>query len=204
MREAPIRPMRSLAPVAAALLLVACDQPPVKEIAAAETALAQARKDDAERYAPDRLKEAEAAFAEAQRKVREKDYRGALSSATDAAEKGHNASQAAAAAKTVAKSAAEVAQTEVQAVLDEVAAIRDEATAAKIPDKAFEELVPLVDQVQGALGAAKASLEAGDLLGAQKAAGDLKAQVAPLPDRFREAQAKWEAEHPKARAKKRK
>lgn len=196
--------MRPLAPAAVVLLLGACDQPPVKEIAAAEAALGQAQKDDAALYAPDRLKEAQAAFAEAQRKVREEDYRGALSSATDATEKARNASQAAAATKTVARSAAEVAQTEVQAVLDEVAAIREEAAAAKIPDKAFEEVVPLVEQALGGLEAAKKNLEAGDLLGGQKAAGDLKVQVAPLPERFREARAKWEAEHPKGRGKKRK
>lgn len=198
--------MRPFCLLLAALFLSSCDEPPVKEIAAAEAALAQARKDEADRYAEDRLKEADAALAQARTKVQAKDYRGALSAATDAAEKARSASLAAAAAKTVARSATGVAHAEIQAVLDEVAKIREEAVQAKVPTEAFAEVAPLMEQAKQGLEAVAKTLEGGDLLGARKAVMDLKTQIAPLPGLVRDAQAKWEAAHPKrgrAAAKKR-
>lgn len=195
-----IRPvMRPVLPLLAALILYACDQPPVKEIAAAEAALSQARAAGAERFAPERLREAENALREAQRKLQEKDYRGALSSATEAAEKSRSAAKAAGAAKTVARSAAELAQAEVRAAFEEVDAIREAATVAKVPDQAFEEVQPLVDQSRQALEGVAETLAQGDLLAAQKAAADLKVQVTPLPGLFRDAQDRWESAHPRAR-----
>ncbi len=179
--------------------LVACDQPPAKEIAAAEAALEQARQAGADRYAAERFKESEAALQEAQRKVQEKDYRGALSSASDAAAKARGAVQAAAAARTVAKSAAEVAQAEVQASLDEIATIREEATRNKIPEQAFAELDPLVQETRDALQAVGKTVADGALLEGLKAAVELKARVAPLPGRHREAGEAWQAAHPKGR-----
>ena len=58
---------RSLLAVLATAALAACDQPPVKEIAAAEAALEQARQSGADHYAAERFKDAETAFHEAQR-----------------------------------------------------------------------------------------------------------------------------------------
>ncbi|MBI3932773.1 MAG: DUF4398 domain-containing protein [Acidobacteria bacterium] len=185
--------------VMAGLALLGCDQPPTREIAAAEAAVGQARQEGAGQYAADRFREAETALSDAQRKVQEKDYRGALSSATHAAERARTASQAAAAARTVARSAAEVAKTEVLAVLDEVGTIREEAVTAKVPDEAFEEVAPRVGEVQQSLDAVARLLDSGDLLGAQQAATDLKARAVPLPGLFRGALERWQAEHPKGR-----
>ena len=182
--------------VLASLLLVACDQPPAKEIAAAEIALGQARQAGADRYAVDRFKEAEAALHDAQRKVQEKDYRGALSSATEAAERSRAAAQAAGAARTVVRGAAEVAQAEVQAVLDE---LRKEAADAKVPDAAFEELAPAMTQAREGLASLQKLLDSGELLEAQKSAAALKGQVGPLPARFREALEAWRKAHPRGR-----
>ncbi len=191
--------VRHALPVLAALLLAACDQPPTKEVAAAESALDAARKEGADRYASERFKEAESALQAARAKVQEKDYRGALSSATDAADKARSAVQQAGAARTVARSNAELARAEVQAALDDVAAIREEATKGKIPEKIFEDLEPAAEAVrQGLDGVAKA-LENGELLEAQKLATDLKAQAAPLPARYKEALELWRTTHPKGR-----
>lgn len=192
-----MRPARLLLPPLAALLLCACDRPPTKEIAGAETALGQARQAGAERYAPERFREADAALRDAQRKLQDKDYRGALSSATEASEKSRAAVQQVTVAKTMARSGAEVARAEVQAALDEVASIREEASAAKVPDTVFDEVAPLVDQAGGVLEAVSKSLTAGDLLEAQKAAAELKARVAPLPGMARVALDQWQAAHPK-------
>lgn len=193
----PARSARLALPILAALVLGACDEPPTREVTAAENALALARQAGADRYAAERYHEAETAIGEAKRKIQEKDYRGALSAATDAAEKARNAAQQAASAKTLGRSATEVTVAEVRAALDEIASIREEATTDKVPDKVFEELVPLVDEIGQGLEAVSKSLEAGEILEAQKSASDLKARVAPLSGRFHEALDAWQAAHPK-------
>lgn len=186
-----------LLPLLAALGFSACDEPPRKEIGAAEAALAQARHAGAERYTPERYREAELALREAKKKVQQKDYRGALSSATEATDKSRQAAQQAAAAKTVIRSANEVAQAEIQASFDEIAQVREGAANDKVPDKVFDELTAEADQAQQALQGIAKAMESGDLLEAQKAAAELKARVAPLPGRFREAVDAWQAAHPK-------
>src|SRR5262245_26941047 len=133
--------MRRPATLSLILLLglapAACEQPPTKEIAGAESAVQQARAYGASDFAPERFGEAQAALDDAHKRVQAKDYRGALSSALDAAEKSRLASQAATAAKALARNAAEVAEAEVQAALDEVAEIRAQAVKAKIPEAVF-------------------------------------------------------------------
>ena len=51
----------------AALIVCACDQPPTKEIAAAEAALAAAEQQDAAKYAPERLDAARSTLQEGAR-----------------------------------------------------------------------------------------------------------------------------------------
>lgn len=176
------------------LLPAACEQPPSKEIAAAEAALGQARADKADVFAPEQFREAQAALAEAQRKVQAKDYRGALSSALDAAEKSRAASLAATSARALARSAAELAEGEAQIALDEVAEIRAQAAKAKVPDKAFEDLLPRLSEAQAAVDALAKALGDGDVLTAQKLSTALKTQVSPLPGLFREARIQWDAQ----------
>jgi colicin import membrane protein len=188
--------MRKAALLLSALLLCSCDKPPVKEMAAAEAALALARKADAPKLAPDRFKEAEAALAQAQQRVQAKDYRGALSSATDAVEKARTAAKAAASAITMAKSAVEVAQAEIQAKLEEVTAVRQEAITEKVPDEAFGDLIAAAQDLKQKADSLAASA-AEDVIAAQKAGDELKAQAASLPTQFREALDKWQTDHPK-------
>ncbi len=183
--------------------LVACGEPPAKEIAAAETQIEEARKENADRYAADRLKEATTALEAARSKVQQKDYKGALSAANDASDKARAAKIAAATAKTLARGAAETAMTEVGVALEEIEAIRQEAAKAKVPEEAFADLLSKVDEVRQAQERVSDTLAKGDVLEAQKAASELKAQVTALPVQFREAQEKWIADHPaKGRRKK--
>jgi hypothetical protein len=184
-----------LAPVLAlCLLATACEQPPSKELAAAEAALAQARADGADAFAPEQFREAQAALADANRKVQAKDYRGGLSSALDASEKSRAASAAAGSARALARSSAELAGSEAQAALDEVAEIRAQATKAKVPDKAFEELLPRVAEAQAAVDAVAKALSDGDVLTAQKLTASLRTSVTLLPGLFREARVQWDAQ----------
>jgi colicin import membrane protein len=188
--------MRKAVLLFSALVLCSCGQPPVKEIAAAEAALAQAQKADAPKLAPERFKEAEAALRDAQQKVQAKDYRAALSSANDAVEKAKTAAKAAVAAITMAKGAVEVAQAEIQAKLEEITTVRQEAIADKVPDEAFGELIATAEGLKQKVDALAASA-AQDVIAAQKTAEELKAQAASLPDQFRQALEKWQADHPK-------
>ncbi len=186
-------------PLLLASLLVACDQPPNRELRAAETALSDAKKEGADVYAAERLKEAEAALAAARQKVEQKDYRGALSSAVDAAEKARAAAAAVPSAKVLLKSAAETAQAEAQAVLDEVVAIKEEAAQSKVPEAAFAAVQGRVAEVEAAIQGVTDRLGESDLHGAQKAAADLKARASGLAGEFRAALDKWLEEHPKGR-----
>ncbi len=196
------RSLRLLPIILPTLLLGACGEPPTREIAAAETQLEEARREGAERFAADRWREATSALTAAREKVEQKDFKGALSAANDAAEKARSAKSAAAAAKVVARGTAETALTEVAVLFEEIDVIRQEATAAKVPEEAFAELDPKLDEVRQGRERAAATLERGDILEAQKAAAELKVLAAPLPGLFREAQEKWVAEHPKGKRKK--
>ena len=191
--------VRLILSLAGCLLLSACDQPPAREIAAAETALAQARKDQADAYAPEQWKAAEAALAQARQKVDGKDYRGALSSAMDAGEKARSASAAVASAKLLVKGAAQMAQAEVQAALDEVATVREEAAKSKVPEEAFAAVDDRVQQATDAVAALTSHIEKDELLEAQKAGADLKARFGTLGTEFRAALDAWLEEHPKGR-----
>jgi hypothetical protein len=191
--------MRRILALVLPLLLVACDQPPAKEIAAAEAQIDAARQAGAERFVPDRWRDAQAALAAAKAKVQEKDYRGALSAANDAADKGRAAVQAVAAARANAKGAADLAQREIGVFLEEIDQVRQEAATAKVPDEAFAEVQPRVEEIREGLQRVTDTLGRGEVLEAQKAAAELRAQAADLPAAFRDARAQWEEAHPKGR-----
>jgi hypothetical protein len=192
--------MRRILTIAAALLLWSCGEPPNKELAAAEKQVEQARQAGAEQYAPARLHDAEAAMQDAHRKVGEKDYRGALSAASDAADKARSAAKAASAAKALTKGAAELAQAEARIALEEAAQVKAEAVKAKVPEAAFEELEPRAQKLSQDLEAAAATLKRGELLEAQKAAVSIKTEATALPKLYRGAVQTWQAAHPKVRA----
>lgn len=191
--------MRRILALMLPFVLVACDQPPTKEIAAAEAQVEQARQAGAERFVPERWRDAQAALASARSKVQQKDYRGALSAANDAADKGRAAVQAVAAAKGNAKGAAELAQREISVFLEEIDQLRQEAITAKVPEVAFAEVQPRVDEIREGVQRVTDTLGRGEVLEAQKAAAELRAQAADLPAAFRDARAAWEEAHPKGR-----
>jgi hypothetical protein len=191
--------VRFVLPLAGALAVAGCDQPPNREIQAGEAALAQAKKDLADAYSPEQWKAAEAALAQARQKVEAKDYRGALSSAMDAGEKARAADAAVASAKVLAKGAADMAQAEVQAALDEVITVKDEALKARVPDEAFAELSARVQEATDGLAALAAHVGKEELLDAQKLGAELKTKFAGLGTEYRAALDKWLEEHPKGR-----
>lgn len=184
--------------LALSLLPIACEQPPTREIEAAQAQVDAARKEGAEQYAADRWRDAQASMQAARERVAAKDYRGALSAANAAADRARAAVQSIRAARTLARGRTETAQAEVRAVLEEVDTIRQEAATARIPDDAFTEMAPRVEEVKNDLQRVTRTLQT-DALKAQDEAAELKAKASDLPTAFRQAQAKWEAEHRQAR-----
>jgi len=183
-------------PLAIVLLsLAACEEPPVREIDLAQSALNRARDGGADRFAADRFKEAEAALATARQKLEAKDYRSALSAATDAGEKSKAALQAAEAAKTLAKSAAETALVEAEASFDDVQSVKEQASASKVPEKTFEGLEPALTEARDEATAIAHTIEAGDFVQAHKAADELKAKTLDLAGRYRDALDEWARSH---------
>jgi hypothetical protein len=186
---------------ASALLILAslgCEQPPTRELEAAQAQVDAARKEGAEQYAADRWKDAQASMQQARDRVAAKDYRGALSSANAAAERARSAVQAVRSARALARGRTETAQAEIRAALEEVDAIRQEAVAAKVPEEVFAEFAPRVAEVESGLERVTQTLGT-DALKAQIEADELKTRCADLPTAYRQAQAKWMAENRQAR-----
>jgi hypothetical protein len=186
---------RTLTAVLAALALAACDEPPTREIDAARSALDRARQGGADRYVPERFREAAEALDAAQDKVDAQDYRGALSAATDADEKSRAALKAAEAARVVARAAAETALVEAEALLEEIQTLRDQAAGAGVPAAAFAALDPATDAARQTSAAVVEAIHRGDFAAAQRGATDLKRGVATIADRFRAAVDAWKDSH---------
>jgi hypothetical protein len=185
----------------AALLAAGCEQPPSREIEAAQAEVDAARRQGAEQHAPERWREAQEALKAARGHVTSKDYRAALSSANLAAERARAAVQAVQAARSVARTRTADLQTQVRALLSEAEAVRTQAAA--VPEEAFAALAPRLKEIEAGLEAVSRTLEARDPLQAQAEAAELKAQADNLPTAFRQAAAKWQAEHPTRRRRRR-
>jgi hypothetical protein len=180
-----------------ALGLTACNHPPVREVAAAESLLEEARREGAPTFAPERWREAEEALRTAKKRLQERDDRGAISSATEAGERSRAASQAAVAVKAAARQTVDADLVEVEAALAEVQSLQEEATKAKVPETAFTQVTAAAASVGQGREGIQGLLQGGDLLAAERAAEELKARAAPLPTAFRQARVKWEAAHAK-------
>jgi len=181
----------------AALALAACDQPPVKEIEAAEQQVERARAVGAERYAPERWKEAQAALVLARQRLEDRDYRGALSAANDAAESARVAIENTGPAKAAARKAAELAVGEVRTMLDRATAARTAAVKAGVPARSLADLNARAQRASQQLAAADRELGRGNLDYAQPLLAELRTEVTPLPDLYRDARTRWEAKHPR-------
>ena len=169
----------------AALAAAACTQPPVKEIAAAEQQVERARTIGAERYAPERWKQAQAALELARQRLEGRDYRGALSAANDAAESARGAIEATGPAKSAARTAAEMAVGEVRTMLNRAAAERAAAVKAGVPRASLAALDTRAQRVTELLAHAVKQLGVDNLTYVEPLLAELRTEVTPLPDLYR-------------------
>jgi hypothetical protein len=178
---------RALVAFAAALVLSACEEPPLREIDAAGAALERAREGGAELFAPERFREAAVALDIARARLKDRDYRAALSAAADAGEKSRTALEAAEAGKALARSSAESALAEVGVLLEDCAAARREALRSRVPERALAAVDAEVESSRAAAALAAEALRRGAIADALRTASDLQAAAASLPGRYRAA-----------------
>jgi hypothetical protein len=184
----------------AALAAAACDHPPVKEIAAAEQQVERARAAGAERYAPERWKQAEAALALARQRLESRDYQSALSASNDAAESARMAIESIGPAKAVVRKAAEDAVAEVRITLDRATAERTAAVKAGVPKGSLTALDTRAQRAAQDLALSVRQLGADKLDVVEPRLAELRTEVTPLPDAYREARTKWQARRSSGRA----
>ena len=184
----------------AALAAAACDHPPVKEIASAEQQVERARAAGAERYAPERWTQPEAALALARQRLESRDYQSALSASNDAVESARLAIEAIGPAKAAARRAAEDAVAEVRTVLERATAERAAAVKAGVSRKALAGMDARSQEASLQLAAVSHKLEAGSLDEVAAMTEALRTLVTPLPDAYRAARAGLEARRPRGRA----
>ena len=184
----------------AALAAAACDQPPVREIQAAEQQVERARTVGAERFAPERFKQAQAALTLARQRLEGRDYRGALSAANDASESARVAIENTGPAQTAARNAAEMGIGEVRTMLDRAATERTAAVRAGVPRGSLAALDARAQRASQQLAGAVLQLGAGNLDYVEPLLAELRTEVTPLPDLYRDARTRWQAQHsPRAR-----
>jgi uncharacterized protein DUF4398 len=157
-----------LAPALLSVLsLVACGEPPDKEMHQAQGAIDAARAVGAETYAPDEFKGAVDALARAQDAVAQRDYRLALNNALDSRERAQNAAKMAAEQRASARSAAERLLADVTSAIAVSAARLKAAETAHAPKTATEPLKAGLASARQATEDAGKALASQDYLGAK-------------------------------------
>ena len=165
--------------------LVACGEPPDKEMHQAQGAIDAARAVGAETYAPDEFKAAVDALTRAQDAVAQRDYRLALNNALDSRERAQNAAKTAADQKAAARSAAEHLLADVTSAIAVSAARLHAAEAARAPKTATDPLKEGLASARQATEDAGKALASQDYLGAKARlegiVASLSAQLQRLP-----------------------
>jgi hypothetical protein len=151
-----------------AFLIIACGEPPNKELHQAQGAIDAARAAGAAVYAPDELKGAVDALARAQEAVGQRDYRLALNHALDSRERAQAAAKRAADERATARSDAERLLADTTAAIA-VATIRLKAAEdAHTPAEATATLRAAIDTARRATDDAGNALAKEDYLGARQ------------------------------------
>lgn len=190
---------RALIALAGCLVLVACGEPPTKEMDLARTAIAAAERVHADRYAAADLKAAQDAFEKSTAAVAAHDFKLALNHALAS----HDRAQTAAQAATVAEQAqrAQLQQRIEDATARSRAARADVAAAARTRGlrRAASAASVALDTIAHDLQEARAQVEGGDLETADRlshgAAERVAAAIATLQPGKRPATANRQPAH---------
>ena len=188
-------PRRLFACVVVALLVVACAEPPNKEMDQAQGAIDAARAAGADRYASGEYTAATDALKRSQDAVTQRDYRQALNEALDSREHAQNAAREAAETRAQLRGEVERDMAQIAGLIAEANTRLAAATRTRTPRRVIEtarrELAAVNDPVQKA----GAAMKADDYLSARTALqgvrerieGTVKALEAPAVQSSRRA-----------------
>jgi Domain of unknown function (DUF4398) len=153
-------PLRLPACIVAALFVIACAEPPNKEMDQAQGAIDAARAAGADRYASGEYTAATDALKRAQDAVTQGDYRQALNEALDSREHAQNAAREAAETRAQVRGEVERDMAQIAALIAEantrLAAASRTRTPRRVIDASRRELAAVNDPVQKAGAAMKA------------------------------------------------
>ena len=159
------------------LLLAACSAPPQKEVDLAQGAIDAARAAGAEQYAPREYSEATAALQQAHDGIAQRDYRLALTRALDAHDRAQEAAKAAAEGRARARGDAEVALAAATAAVEQLRVRFGKPDVAKLPRREVQPVQKALTDAQKALQEARASITAGEYIGARARVRGIPEQV---------------------------
>jgi Domain of unknown function (DUF4398) len=154
--------------IVAAALLAACADPPNREMDHAQGAIDAARAAGAEQYAAQELAAAVTALAQARETVAQGDYRSALTYALDSRERAQNAAKQASDDRVSIGSQTERVLTETGALLDRGDQRLAVAEAQKVPRRTITKVQSVLTNSRKTLQEASAAAERGDYQAAQR------------------------------------
>jgi hypothetical protein len=157
--------------------LVACAEPPTREINQAQGALDAARAAGAETYATSEFQAADAALKKAHDSVDERDYRAALGFALEARESARTAVREAAEAR--ARAATQVSQ-DIQTVARAIEAARARLAGPAASREARARVAPALTDLETQLQEARSATAAGDYGRAAERVRSLQTTLAEL------------------------
>ena len=157
---------RLVVAICALLLCAACSEPPQKEIDRAQGAIDAARAAGADQYATEPFTAATTAMQQTHEAVQQRDYRLALSRATDANERALEAARQAANGKARARGDAEAAATHLSTSIRQLDERLKIADATRPPVREVESARRARGDADRALQEARAAIGAGSYLAA--------------------------------------
>jgi hypothetical protein len=166
--------------VMAALLAIACAEPPSKEMDQAQGAIDAARAAGAEQYAAGEFKAAVDALQRSHDAVAQSDYRLALNHALDARERAQNAAREAADTKAQVRGESERTMAEVGTLVAQASMRLQAAQKARVTRRTLAGPTKALDAVEDDVQKAGALMKAGDYLAARPLLQGIKDRVVKI------------------------
>ena len=175
-----------------ALVFAGCAKPPTQELDAAQAALDEAKKAEADIYAPDAYRSASNALNEARAKVEQKDYEGAKASALQAKQLADRSRTEAETSKRTTRDEAQALVNSVSSGLTDARTALNSAPKGKGADEDLDQLRSDLGQAETSLSDARNSLNAGKYKDAQSQARSAESRLAQVQGSVQTAMQKIE------------
>lgn len=159
------------------LALIACAEPPDKEIHQAQGAIDAARAAGAETFASAEYQGAVEALEKARQAVSQRDYRLALNHAIDSRERAETAARTAADEKARARASAERAWQAAQQALQGAKSALEAAARARVGERRLRPSKTTVDTIEQGLPALRSRIDEGDFVAAAEELASATAQL---------------------------